>query len=169
MEYSLGWSDSMQRVVIPIYSNGTSADLIAVCCRSCTKAIKPKYLIKQQHTGTLFVSKPKCNVMQLYSSDTLLVAEDILSVIRLGRFARSLSILGTWVNDSFLSYVLEHGFKRVICWYDNDPAGYKAARSSRRKLKLMGVDVLTVRTDKDPKRYSNREIASILKGVTMDD
>lgn len=64
--------------------------------------------------------------------------------------------------------MLKKKYKRVVCWYDNDPAGFKAAKESRSKLELLGIKVHVIRTDKDPKRYSNREINSILKGVCMD-
>lgn len=95
--------------------------------------------------------------------------EDILSAIRTGRFGKSCAMLGTWVNERFLDYVVSNGYTTVVCWFDNDHAGDKAYRQAKKKLSLIGVNVLRVSTDKDPKCYSNREINSILKGVIMND
>lgn len=160
--YGIGWSDSMRRVIIPVYSCGR---LVAVVARSVDKKHKPKYLTQQEKAGTVFESKCAGPMELSTSQATIVVVEDILSAIRCGEFLPTVSILGTWVNSVFLNHILQVGAKRVICWYDNDPAGFKATAASRRALTLQGVDVRTVRTDKDPKKYSNVEIASILKGV----
>lgn len=161
-QYRIGWSDSLQRVVIPVQSN---TGLEAVVCRAVNKGHKPKYLTKQKTSGTLFLSKSHCMVVDSFAEGTLVVVEDILSAMRCGRVCPTLSILGTWINTAFLNHVLKYKYNKIVCWYDNDPAGHNASISSYKKLTLQGIDVRTVRTEKDPKCYSNKEITSILKGV----
>jgi len=51
----------------------------------------------------------------------------------------------------------------VAIWLDPDVAGRRASKKFARKLGLMGAHVREIKTDKDPKFYSDQEIKEILQ------
>ena len=175
-KYGIKYSPKIDRVVLPVYRNGA---LAAYTMRSTKE--KPKYIERQVDEAVVFVSEPTTILEPEQSSDyglDLVVTEDVLSSIRVGRIVPSRALLGTSVGipkiDSLVRGVVrqgavaeqvdqDHGL-RIGIWLDSDKAGRAAARRLESRLELLGHSVLRIRTDKDPKRYSNREIRSILNG-----
>lgn len=104
----------------------------------------------------------------------MVVVEDALSAVRVGRVAPSVAVLGTSINERELEVLGEPCArpKRVVLWLDGDKAGNQAKLKFKRRLELMGADVKVVNTPMDPKRYSNRQIQELLLdrfGAATDD
>ena len=165
-QYDIGWSDSLQRVVLPVYrkSAGQQPILEYVQCRSIDPRVKPKYLNKYG-TGVSSVVAVSQNIREQTGTagagGSIVVVEDILSMIRVGKIHPAVSILGTTLTDGRIHRISEL-CSSVILWLDGDYAGRLGAKKAEQKLSLMGIPCSTLHTSKDPKFYSNREIREIL-------
>lgn len=168
--YGFGYSERWKRVILPIYKNRI---LIGFTSRS-TIGEKPKYIARMKHGSTaLFRASPDAMLPSRLAGGlamrTLVVTEDILSAVRVGRLCRAVALLGTSTSDDKVAALLSETSRsryervgRVLLWLDGDRAGKDANASLERSLRLRGLEVSSIRTDKDPKRYSNREIRDIL-------
>lgn len=179
--YSIQYSPKLDRVVLPVYRKGM---LAAYTMRSVKD--KPKYIERQVDEAVIFVSDPALILDEGQDTDyglDIVITEDILSAIRVGRILASAALLGTAVGDAKVGALLETPViaeavakcrgkdvrPRIGIWLDADKAGRIAARRLARRLELLGHSALRIKTDKDPKRYSNREIRSILNDTqTLD-
>lgn len=149
--YGIQYSPSLKRVVIPVY--GTGGELLAVVARSCNPEVRPKYLTSQ-------IGNP---IFRVGKGDTLVVVEDLLSAIRVGKFTTSCAVLGTHLTDELVLTALQYPL--ILLWFDGDPAGREADKNFGDRLRSYGVRVLSIRTSKDPKEYCDDEIASILSAM----
>lgn len=163
--YGFGYSPSLRRVVLPIYSGGALAGFTA---RS-TIGAKPKYIERMASSDTVFVADPATRLPDAdgwdrTSGPDLVLTEDILSAVRVGRIAKqAVALLGTSANHEQLASI--HGAERIAVWLDPDRAGRVAAYKIERSLSLQGKAVQRIRTDRDPKFFSNREIRRLLSST----
>lgn len=174
-KYGIRYSPKLDRVVLPVYRNGA---LAAYTMRSVSD--KPKYIERQVDEAVIFVSDRSTilDPEQVGShGHDLVITEDVLSAIRVGRIVPTYALLGTSVGDAKVGGLLdivrkqhaplvgtghEENGVRIGIWLDADKAGRIAARRLARRLTLQGYSVSNIKTEKDPKRYSNREIKEIL-------
>lgn len=163
-EYGIGYSDTLHRVIIPVYGD---TGLVWYQGRAVHDGQRPKYLNPTcAKDGRLFFS----HNVDLINESTIIICEDILSAIRVGRATRrnlgdkfvGASLLGTKLCTSSIVQLGE--FARVIGWFDNDNAGREAARTLYKSVSVL-TDVTILRSEKDPKRYSDDDINLMLKGV----
>lgn len=155
-KYNIGWSEKMNRVVLPVFEEGT---LTAVQSRSVWDAQQPKYLNKKGSSSALFWAKKKLQLERV--SNALCITEDILSTIRVGRLNDCVSTLGTILSDKTAARLLED-YDEFFIWYDGDEAGLRGARKGKRALQMQGGKVHLIKTELDPKEYNNDEIKEIL-------
>ncbi len=153
--YGIRYSPSLNRVCIPVYSDG---ELVALQARYCGKPTdsQPKY--KNYGDRNLFSSKTAEGI-----ADVCVFTEDSLSAIAVGRVAQAYALTGTAIPDSKLEVVSK--YSTCILWLDGDSAGIKGASALRKKLGLLVDDIRTIRTPKDPKTYPVRLIAGYLHQV----
>lgn len=151
--------------------------------RSVDPLLKPKYLlISEEPERAVFLSKTETLLPSAAPSGTLhafdiVITEDILSAIRVGCHCKAGALLGTAVSPEKLSEILrdtgyateqlqwyEYEAPSIRCaiWLDPDKAGAKSNRRLAHNLRMQGLQVTEIRTDKDPKYYSDTEIRSIL-------
>lgn len=170
--FHIGWSEELKRVILPVYMKGK---LVYWQGRSVSPAVKPKYLnIGSKTNGTVYFSrhaprtrrqagdiKAESKSHQLHDDvlNTIVLVEDVLSAIKVGRCTTAVSFLGSSINSS--AYAMLRSYSRVRLWYDNDPAGEKA-RSIYRRVFGGLVPADDIRTPLDPKCYSTRKIQEIL-------
>jgi DNA primase len=165
--YGFGYSAHLRRVVLPVWSNG---ELVGFTARS-TIGAKPKYIERMaQASSAIFVADPATALPAEAdwpdgSGPDLCITEDILSAVRVGRLVRRcVSLLGTSANAEQLHDALQ-GCSTVAIWLDADRAGKTAHHKLKRKLALQGYETFSIRTEQDPKRYSNREIRRLLSST----
>lgn len=148
-EYKFGWSESLQRVVMPVYDD--SGNLVWYQARAILNGQRPKYLqpsAKRDHI--VFEARPTKQ-----HTTTCVVVEDILSAIRVGKFIDTYSILGTRITNNHLNKLSK--YDKVVTWMDSDRAGRKSAYSIRKGVSML-TDVGNILTRKDPKKLSDKEI-----------
>jgi DNA primase len=171
--YRIGWSDYFQRIVLPVYDGDK---LIGYTARS--RNGRPKYIEKtQEPSGVVFNSRhdlilPSSVREGYYGTLAAVFTEDILSAVRVGRnVGHACAVLGTSITASQLSSGLAGTQvstaqgrlpQAVAVWLDGDKAGRVGSRRLRTALALQGYEVVDIRTPKDPKFYTNKEIRSIL-------
>lgn len=162
--YGFGYSPLSDRVILPVRRGD---DLVAFVARA-TEKVRPKYLAKYKDgtNSAIFLADPAIAVRdRLDVSDLVVLTEDILSCVRVGRIAPTAAILGTSIEgleeDLWRAFELcDH--PTFVLWFDGDAAGRKARDRIGRRLALRGARVVKVTTELDPKKYSNREIKEIL-------
>ena len=152
LEQGIGWSDHLQRIVLPIYGNGNQ--LLYYQARAVHKGQIPKYLNPKVNKDSLLYW-----VGRNESKRRIVVTEDILSAIRVGKHTPACSILGTKTSDQQAGLLSE--YTMVSYWLDPDKAGRKGSREGCRKLSLCtGTEILT--SNKDPKNLPDRVLRQVL-------
>lgn len=156
-DYGIGWSDSMQRVVIPVYNDSA---LVYTQARAVHPGMKPKYLNKKNASKSSVYFESKESTFKVVPEDTCCLVEAALSVIRCGWYCKTFSALGSDLTDS-LAYKLSK-YKQVLVWYDPDKAGAEGTAKAVRKLSMLGCSAIKIATNKKPKEYTNSEIQEII-------
>lgn len=151
-EYGIGYTPDLDRIVLQVRED---SKLTALQLRAVQPGVKPKYI----NPGGASVASALFYAGDKQSS--VVVVEDIISAIKVGRVHFAASILGTNLTDQRLAK-LARDCTRVILWLDNDKAGDFGYQKASRKLELIGLNYRRVRTEKDPKAYSLDDIRSIL-------
>ena len=165
--YGFGWSDSQSRVILPVRSRG-DGNLLAVQGRAVREGQQPKYLnIKASNRGGVgFFSDPR--TIGYYSrglraedqdapGTRIVIAEDILSAIRIGMSIQACCLLGTKLDDQLAAQLTE--WDTVTFFLDGDKAGVKGRLQGMRTLKLMHPGQINyIETRADPKNLSQEEI-----------
>lgn len=154
MVYGIGYTEYLDRVVLPVYSSG---ELQAIQLRAVNDEVKPKYLNPSAVPiqNVLFESEDG-------ASDWGVLTEDILSAIKVGQVLSSCSTLGTKMSE-VRAWKISEKYKNCFVWYDSDAAGHVGARRAISKLELLGVNCFKVSTKFDPKCYTRAEIKQILR------
>ena len=152
VDAGIGWSDSLQRIVLPI--RDPSGNVLYYQCRAVHQGQLPKYL-----------NPPIDKASILYHSGIgsgltrIVVCEDILSAIRVGKHTPACSILGTKTSDEQAMYL--SNYKLVSYWLDPDKAGIRGSRSGIKKLSLT-TDTEILTSNVDPKCLPDRCIRQVL-------
>lgn len=158
------WSDERQWLVYPIYSPKELAEhgekiLVAWQARNFSQLRpKPKYITRGPVGDIYLTINPPSNAADTLI--TIVLVEDIISALRVGRSWRTLPLFGSHISIKLLTMLCSR-FKRLVVWLDADKAeeGLKAAH----KASQLGFDtVQTMFTDKDPKEYTDKEILNYL-------
>jgi DNA primase len=149
----IGWSAKLQRIILPVYKG---EDLIYWQARAVIKGQVPKYTNPSvSKTNILYWVDPPQG-----RTNEVVVTEDILSAIRVGKHVTAASLLGTKTSDSQASQLAK--FDKVTYWLDPDAAGIEGNRKGVRKLSLV-TEARSLQSDVDPKNLSDRRIREILK------
>lgn len=151
-KYGIGYSKSLERVVLPVYDD--EGNLVWYQCRAVHRGQTPKYIqpssSREHIMFTAGVTADRTRII---------VVEDILSAIRVGKHNASCSLLGTKITTSQAG--LLGAYSNVTTWLDGDEAGKRGSYNIRRTLGLI-CEVSNIVTDKDPKELSDREIKQCL-------
>lgn len=118
---------------------------------------------------------------QLYKVDnghnTVVIVEDYISAIRLAENnVDAICLFGTSIKDGDIKPILDR-WDSIIIWLDGDAAGIKGRKTIEKKLNkkinelklrfalryTQNWAILSVRSTKDPKTYSDTELKEMLK------
>ena len=154
-QYNIGYSARLRRVVMPVYD--TEDNLIWFQCRALLKGQKPKYMQPSGDKGSV-VFKSTTNKSS-GTEGTIVVVEDIMSAIRVGELANTISLLGTKANTNQINTLSR--YSTVITWLDSDKAGRNGSKTIRQAVGLL-TNTKDIVTELDPKSYSKQQIETIL-------
>ena len=155
----IGWSDSLQRIILPVRS--ATGDLLYYQCRAVHQGQLPKYKNPPtSKTSFLYLAGAKQRLSRI------VVCEDILSAIRVGKHTPACSILGTKTSDEQAGIL--SAYDMVSYWLDPDAAGIKGSREGSIKVGL-ATNTEILNSDVDPKNLPDRSIRQILKLPASED
>lgn len=153
-QFRFGWSPKERRLILPVFQDN---QLIYYQGRTFEKITKdnPKYLnIRQSGAKNVYFRRNHSD------SNTIVVVEDILSAIKVGRYVNSLALLGSYLPPSIIPILRGHN---VVFWLDDDK--YESAFKFMTKVATRGIKSTTIRTKLDPKEVSNGEMLSRLQSL----
>jgi hypothetical protein len=109
-----------------------------------------KYLTwKRENTDLIFQSRR-------VEGDRVVVVEDMLSAIKVGRVVPSIAILGSPQKAGKGVILKVRLYPLVVIWLDRDKV--KTGLLWASQLKLLGHETRVVWTDRDPKAYAEKFI-----------
>lgn len=152
-EYGVGYSKSLDRVILPVYDSSNNLEWFQ--CRALYEGQKPKYIQPaRSRDKVLFrVGFDRKDLQRV------IIVEDILSAIRVGKHVPTASLLGTKITTGQASELSR--YKRVTTWLDPDRAGRRGAYAIRKTLGLV-TDVDNIVTLSDPKELTDHQIKETL-------
>ena len=160
--YQLGWSEHWKRAILPIWQGG---ELVAYQARRLLDHDEgPKYMTRKLDSfpRPFFTG----GWGEACAFDTMVVVEDILSAIKVGRYCTTTAILSGDLSHAVVAGVLRYKPNRVVVWLDDDNP---AIRQSQRKImRRIGpyADVFRINNiGADPKELSDEQIAVTLRGA----
>lgn len=151
--YGIGYSASMNRIILPIYQDGKLAMFQA---RRLDDKEENKYLtFKAEPAQFLVTNADYCH--------HLVVVEDMLSAIKVGRVCSATALLGTGMSESRVNF-LRKNFSIAHIWLDDDNREVRKAQLVlKNKFELYFKEVsLITKVGKDPKCLNTKEIKSVL-------
>jgi hypothetical protein len=153
--YGFGWSDRIQRVIMPAYAGDA---LVAIQARRVDPTgAGPKYL-GQVWSGPRPVWKSRADGV----GTVLVLTEDILSAARVGKVNAAWSLLGTNLLPAVINQIAASPYTDIVIWMDDDAAGWNARRKMLRALGAVGIEARIVKSDRDPKKHSLTEIKELI-------
>lgn len=153
--WRIGYSARYDRVIFPVYWGQALVCYTGRTMRPITRT-NPKFM-KVVKAGT---KNPYFVVNNLVSKDVVIV-EDIVSAIRVGKIADTFALLSTHVPDTLILR-LDEMYERICIWLDPDKRG-KSIELFRRYVSF-GMNVNVILSQKDPKYYSDEEIRGYVYG-----
>jgi len=147
--YKFGYSKYFDRLIMPVYQKDELIYWQGRNLGSITRA-NPKYLnIRQYGRKHLYFF-----VGSDGNRSKIVVVEDILSCIKIGRTTDTVSVLSAHVDDQLISR-LSKVYDDIVLWLDPDKRIKMMQWASR--YRGLGYPVRYIRSDKDPKYYDNLE------------
>ncbi len=158
LEYNLGYSKTLDRLILPVYNY--NKEIIFWQGRNLGIVDKqhPKYKNCRVPGKTICMDTGVFN--DEYSHvETVVIVEDILSAIRIGKHRRTLALLGSYISDDILATLED--FTYIKIWLDADK--YKTAvKYANRMRQVLNKLVTTIYSVKDPKEYTDATILTYL-------
>jgi len=94
------------------------------------------------------------------NGNVLVVVEDVVSAIKVGRIATGLPLFGNSLSPDRMVRIVKLGFSRVLIWLDPDMV--EQSRKLTRKLNALAPIARSVMSEMDPKDYSTEQIREII-------
>jgi hypothetical protein len=158
-EYKFMWSESMHRVLVPIFDEENT--MIGILCRDPSwdkeTSVGSKYILKKDQS----VNHRIYFTCHQLDSKRVIFVEDVLSAIRVHKAtgAETVALLNHHIgNDLFFEYQLYD----MGVWLDMDAVhdAAKAVAAGR----AAGLNIKKITTSSDPKKYNDIGIRTILHG-----
>lgn len=119
-------------------------------------------------TQHLFLLEPN-------ESEVLILCEDYISTIRVGRHIPTLCLFGTSLKETQLRYIIKN-YKQIALWLDPDEPGKNAAQTIKNKLTEVfrkqlikfpfscnfSITIKVIKSKLQPKEYSPNELKNII-------
>ncbi len=147
-EFRFGFSKQMNRLILPVYDGDT---LVYWQGRNLGVVDKdnPKYINVRTGGRDVYFNHTIVN------SSSIVIVEDILSAIRVGKSLPAVALLGSYIPDSIRE--LLKPYSKVLIWLDPDKIS-TAYKYATKLAPVTGKQFRVVLGSKDPKEYSDGEI-----------
>lgn len=153
-EYGLCYSKSHARVVLPVYDGDGLA--LYQTRKIFEQDTGPKYLTYNNRANTLWFSHIS------HKSSTIVLCEDILSGIRLGRQWNAAAVLGTTLTDKSLNLLVNNYSRFIIFMDDDNPDVRMKQLMLKNRLDMFGETTIIHSNGKDAKEHTDEELREVL-------
>ena len=163
-ECGMVYSPSLRRVIIPTYTFGKLSQMQTRKLGDGDQG--PKYCNYTNFHGLPFRAYSATDRINRVSSTKLIViVEDALSAIRVGRHLPCMALLGTHLSDIMLAYLVEKGFDNFLVFLDDDnPAVKFRQQDLYKRLSVFGQVLVSHTEGIDPKEMSPEALKAYLAG-----
>lgn len=155
LKWKIGYSPMLKRVIMPVYNKGELVYWQGRTLTTPNKRDNPKYINVMKST------RDSIYFWNLRGTDRIVLVEDILSAIRVGKICSSIGLLYAYVPDD-LVFQCSSKYKDVILWLDWDKNDRVFDRVKR--YRTLGLPVKSIMTKNDPKAYSDAFINEQIYG-----
>jgi DNA primase len=158
--YGIGYSTTLNRVVLPVYDD--LGKLLYYQARNLGAITEksPKYMnVKARGRKDIYF---KVMDHDFHNRKRVILVEDILSGIRVGKQEDVVALLNAYIPDDLIFDLSKH-YKTIILWLDPDKWDRMLSRT--RRFRSLGLNVKMIRVNQDPKYYTNEEIRQTLMEV----
>lgn len=100
-------------------------------------------------------------VAKFGAGNPLVLTEDMLSAVKVSALTEAWSLLGTNLPNPILQQIIARA-SPVLVWLDPDRAGVIGTTKALKKLRAYGVDAKAIRSERDPKLHTAKEIANLI-------
>ena len=160
--FKLGWSDYYESLILPAFDIWGNLLVVQRRYFGPENPRIPKYHTKGRPESVIWSVCPVRGVSDSDPDDTyngdVVVVEDVISAIKVGRVAEATPLWGSAVSDAKLSQIMGR-WGYVIYWLDHDKAA--TAAKLRQKTSVFAGSS-TIVTEKDPKCYDDEHIRSLI-------
>lgn len=164
-KHKIGWSEFYESLVLPAFD--LYGNILVVQRRYFGTEDFPKYHTKGYPESCLWTVRPRGSENPSVPEDTyngtLVVVEDYVSAIKVGRQAEVMPLWGSHFSMDKLNKTSDR-WSEIVYWLDFNKTS--EAVKYRMEAEVFFVKASTVVTPKDPKDYDDREIRTILKDAT---
>lgn len=100
-----------------------------------------------------------------YNNKIIVLVEDYISGIRCSKYYDTVILMGTTLSKETKNKILNNGYERAIIFLDNDNSIVKNKALSMKQFlgTVLFEGASIVRTNKDPKDYSEEELKKVLE------
>lgn len=155
IKYGIVYSSDIGRVLLPVYDNNGLASYQAR--RIHDEDDGAKYITRTNRGDVLWRSHDATD------DDTVVLCEDILSGIRIGRILPARALLGTTISERGITQLLAAGYTKFIVFLDDDNADVcKKQLILKNRLDTFGTARIIHSRGKDPKEYTKQELTEVL-------
>lgn len=159
-ELGLYWNADMRRVVLPIHDDGR-----VVFWMARSQTAMPKW------TGPSVSKRGLAARYGVGSGKYIVLTEDPLSAYKIGLVCEAWSLLGTKLAPKHAAALVRAG-REVVVWLDDDQGrangsnpGQEAAASIAAELLVYGLTVHNMKSDRDPKYYTQQQLEDKLCSI----
>lgn len=152
-KYHFTYTPNTDRLILPVFDKG---NLIYYQARNLGVVTKdnPKYLnIRAKGAKNVVFT-----VKEHEKEKTIIIVEDIISAIKVGRHCHSVALLGSYLPDSI--YGLLNDYDKIVIWLDRDKLSTSIDMAKKIRLKT-ARRVKVVSTEEDPKYVDDSTIEGI--------
>jgi Zn ribbon nucleic-acid-binding protein len=163
IKYKIGWSDLYESLVLPAYDKFGN---LLLCQRRYFGTEKfPRFHTRGQPEKVVWTVGPDIPVSGDSGNDiskTLVLVEDYISCLKVGRHQECTLLWGSSFSDNKLIQIADR-WENIIFWLDFDKTKETMKYRSRAAPYFREANMIV--TERDPKDYTNAEIAEYLKLV----
>lgn len=162
--FKIGWSEVYESLILPAYN--IYGHLLVCQRRYFGQGKFPKYHTKGYPERSLWTVRPlaaesRADPFDTYNG-TLIVVEDFISAVKIGRRAEAAPLWGSHLSMEKLRQISER-WESLVIWLDYNKKE-EAIKTRIRALALF-TNVSCIITEKDPKEYDDTEIVSLIAGA----
>jgi Zn ribbon nucleic-acid-binding protein len=159
IKHNVRWSKKKQQLIF-LYEEIDGKDIGLVQARNFGPWCQKRY------TNSGDVNRVFPCIKRASAGSSLVIVEDMMSAIKVGRQCSCMPLLGSSLPMNKLM-IIYNNYKDVLVWLDHDK--YRAGANIKEKLNLLGICADVVLTDLDPKCYHDGFITDVLTRLDEED